>query len=365
MIMDSEKLNTQLYEKMFEEQEKYRGWLLTQPPEEILNHTYEYTVREDILMSLENNDLSDEQAAALLKSPAPLGDVFKEFENRETGYMDIVLDCITDRANTVIQAEQEQRKALLATPLYKYPATYAREHDELPQYRASHKANIACRDAIDDSIRDNYRDNCLGHDAAKQVIAEFGFDRTLYVLANTVREKDWDRRIDHRNKDWARTIPVFEDDNGFGSNRNLELVVDRSNPGLVDMFVNDARREYLLTQPLSKEEIHMEAARILGKLQDEREPNSPSGTHFMAQISPDFLLRAGTKEQDKLFALLPFASLTISTLKDRKGEFAFISKDENRNQPLRQRKPSVRDKLQKTTPAPKAPAKKKSKDMEL
>ena len=65
-----------------------RCWLLTQPPEEILNHTYEYTVREDILMALENNDISSEQATALLKSPTPLGDVFKEFENRETGYME-------------------------------------------------------------------------------------------------------------------------------------------------------------------------------------------------------------------------------------------------------------------------------------
>lgn len=363
--MDNEKLNTQLYEKMFEEQEKYRGWLLGQPPEEIINHTYEYTVREDILMALENNDISSEQATALLKSPAPLGDVFKEFENRETGYMDIVLDCITDRANTVIQAEQEQRKALLATPLYKYPATYAREHDELPQYRASHKANIACRDAIDDAIRDNYRDNCLGHDAAKQVIAEFGFDRTLYVLANTVREKDWDGRIDHRNKDWARTIPVFEDESGFGDNRNREFVVNKAHPGLLDLFVTQARRKYTLSQPLTKEDIQQEAARILSKLQDPREPNSPNGTHFMAQISPDFLLRAGTKEQDKLFAMLPFDSLTFSGMKDRKGLYATISKDENRNQPLRLRKPSVRDKLQKTTPAPKAPAKKKSKDMEL
>ena len=363
--MDNEKLNTQLYEKMFEEQEKYRGWLLGQPPEEILNHTYEYTVREDILMTLENNDVSDEQASALLKSPAPLGDIFKEFENRETGYMDIVLDCITDRANTVIQTEQEQRKALLATPLYKYQATYAREHDELPQYRASHKANIACRDAIDDAIRDNYRDNCLGHDAAKQVITEFGFDRTLYVLANTVREKDWDGRIDHKNKDWARTIPVFEDDNGFGDNRNREFVVNRAHPGLLDLFVTQARREYTLSQPLTKEDIRQEATRILSKLQDPREPNSPSGTHFMAQISQDFLLRAGTKEQDKLFAMLPFDSLTFSGMKDRKGLFATISKDENRNQPLRLRKPSVRDKLQKNAPAPKTPTKKKSKDMEL
>ena len=42
--MTNEELNTKLYETMFAEQEKYREWLLSQPPEEILNHTYEYTM---------------------------------------------------------------------------------------------------------------------------------------------------------------------------------------------------------------------------------------------------------------------------------------------------------------------------------
>lgn len=126
---------------------------------------------------------------------------------------------------------------------------------ELEQYRASHKANIACRDAIDNTISNNYRDNCLGSDSAKQVIAEFGLDRTLYVLANTIREKDWDGRIDRRNKDWAQTIPVFDDDNGFGYNRNRDFVVDKSHPGLLNLFVNQARREYLLSQPLTKEDV--------------------------------------------------------------------------------------------------------------
>lgn len=231
-------------------------------------------------------------------------------------------------------------------PVYKYPAVYARENNELEQYRASHKANVACKDAIETAIRDNYRNNCLGSDTAKQVIAEFGFDRTLYVLANTVREKDWDGRIDRKNKDWAQTIPVFDDDNGFGDNRNLEFIVDRAHPGLVDLFINQARREYLLTQPLTKEDIQAEAARLLRRLQAEREPNSPSGTHFMAQISPDFLIRASTKDHDRMFALLPFKSLTFSTLNDRKGIFAFIQKDENCDQPLRLRKPSVKKQLQ-------------------
>lgn len=231
-------------------------------------------------------------------------------------------------------------------PVYKYPAVYARENNELEQYRASHKANVACKDAIETAIRDNYRNNCLGSDTAKQVIAEFGFDRTLYVLANTVREKDWDGRIDRKNKDWARTIPVFDDDNGFGDNRNLEFIVDRAHPGLVDLFINQARHEYLLTQPLTKEDIQVETARLLRRLQAEREPNSPSDTHFMAQISPDFLILASTKDHDRLFALLPFKSLTFSTLNNRNGIFAFIQKDENRDQPLRLRKPSVKKQLQ-------------------
>ena len=44
--------NARLYEKMKAEQDKYRDWLLHQEPSEILNHTYEYTMREDIVMCI-------------------------------------------------------------------------------------------------------------------------------------------------------------------------------------------------------------------------------------------------------------------------------------------------------------------------
>ena len=52
---------------MATEQEKYRDWLKSQPPEEILHHTYEYTVREDIVMAMEELELTDAQAQALLE----------------------------------------------------------------------------------------------------------------------------------------------------------------------------------------------------------------------------------------------------------------------------------------------------------
>ena len=37
--MNTNDLNTALYEKMAAEQDKYRDWLKSQTPEEILNHT--------------------------------------------------------------------------------------------------------------------------------------------------------------------------------------------------------------------------------------------------------------------------------------------------------------------------------------
>lgn len=54
--MANAELNTALYQKMFAKQETYREWLFSQPSEEILNHTDEYTVREDILLSMEYNE---------------------------------------------------------------------------------------------------------------------------------------------------------------------------------------------------------------------------------------------------------------------------------------------------------------------
>ena len=79
-------------------------------------------------------------------------------------------------------------------PVYKHPAAYAREHDELAAYRASNQVNVACKEAIEAVIRDHYRDNRLDAAAVDQVVQQFGYDRTFHVLAITVCQADWDRR---------------------------------------------------------------------------------------------------------------------------------------------------------------------------
>lgn len=56
--MTNEELNTKLYEKLFAEQENFKGWLLTQPPEEKnMNHAYEYVMCEDIVLAMEYHDV--------------------------------------------------------------------------------------------------------------------------------------------------------------------------------------------------------------------------------------------------------------------------------------------------------------------
>ena len=351
----NEALQQSLYDKLSREQDKYRDWLKGQPPEEILHHSYEYTVREDILMSMEELTLSEAETRALLLSPSPMAILYDKFSDLETGYMDTIRDSIEETA-------KDEAKKLRELPVYPYPADHARENGELDVYRASFRANVSCKDAIEAAIRDNYHDNRLDAAAVGQVAEQFGQERMLYVLAATVRHFDYDGRISRDNKRWANTIPAYQNGDGMDSDRSEQFVVC-SHPGLTDLFLTQARQEQRLRQPLTADEIKAEAARLLSKLQEPVQPNSPGGTHFMAEVSRDFMERAGAKDTAALQKLLPFRSLALSNLKDRKGVFAVISKEEDRTQPLRSRKPSVRSKLQQA--AEQKPTAAKKKDLEL
>ena len=264
--MTNEERNTALYHKMFAEQETFRDWLKGQSPEEILNHAYEYTIREDILLSLEYHDLSDAQAEALMKSPSPLADVFRDFEKRDTDHMETIWDCLESRADSILE---EQRRTLRETPVYPYPASYAQEHGELEQYRASNRANIACKEAIEAAIREHYHDNRLDSQAAAQVVQAFGLDRTLYVLANTVQQKDWDARFSPGNKEWAKTIPIQENPDAWGTDRNTQFVVN-SHSGLIDLFLSTVRQEYSQEKQAQKVK-----PSVLEKLQNQPNLTSP------------------------------------------------------------------------------------------
>lgn len=128
-------------------------------------------------------------------------------------------------------------------PVYKHPASYAREHDELAAYRASNRANAACKEAIEAAIRDHYRDNRLDTAAVAQVVQQFGYDRAFHVLAITVCQADWDRRYSPDNRAWANAMSIPANPDAWGTDRNCYLAVN-SHPGLVDLFLSQTRKAY-------------------------------------------------------------------------------------------------------------------------
>ena len=122
------------------------------------------------------------------------------------------------------------------TYLYPYSSAEARERNELSLWRESHRANIACREAIEDAIRQNFDGMHLGKDCITPVLDEYGYKRTAWVLANTLHELKWDGRFSPANKQWAERRCIPQDE------RHNAAITVRSHPAVLDGFVSLYRK---------------------------------------------------------------------------------------------------------------------------
>lgn len=104
--MTNAMLNTQLYQKMYAEQEQYRAYLLSLPPAQILDHAGEYICRENILVVIESNNLNNARAEALLKSSTPLADGYKKWAGWElNGQQKEIWNAVQALSGEVLRAE--------------------------------------------------------------------------------------------------------------------------------------------------------------------------------------------------------------------------------------------------------------------
>ena len=126
-------------------------------------------------------------------------------------------------------------------PIYYHSAGYAKEHHQTESYRNSYKLNLMCRDAICEAIDKHYRNDRLDTAAVSEVVSQYGFERTMLVLANTVTQKEYDGRFSPENKKWSHTLLAPCDMLG---ERGKKFMVDKVHPGLVDLFITQVRREH-------------------------------------------------------------------------------------------------------------------------
>lgn len=124
------------------------------------------------------------------------------------------------------------------TLLYRYSAGEARRREELSLWRASHQANIACKEAIEAAIRESFDGTRLSEGGAERVIAAFGHKRVQWVLANTIQQKNWDGRFSGANRRWAGQIYIPLD-----QGHNSAFVVE-SYSAVLDGFVTQCRKMY-------------------------------------------------------------------------------------------------------------------------
>lgn len=235
-------INANLYSKMEETFQDFTNWLLKQPPEVILDHAYEYAIKENILLVLEYNEVGESATISLEALLSLIEDKTDQLADSKESYADI--------------------------QVYPYSVSRAEEDGDLDWYRQSHKLNITCNDAIENSISRHYRNNTLNPKAIQDVVGQFGWVRTSFVLVNTIRNKTWDGRISQENKQWAQLAPMFPDLDAQGNNRRLRYVIN-SHPGLTDLFAKELRRQYQLNQE------QIEKPSVRNKLKNTESKTSP------------------------------------------------------------------------------------------
>ena len=215
----------QLEAKMNTEFDTYRDWLLTQPPEEILNHANEYNAKQEIMAALSDADLSPAQIETLLRSPCPLEDVFKDCSYIDQSDYNYTLKVLIDQRADI---EMEKQRAI---PIYNGTAQEAKEQGELDKFKDSAKADENCKTAIENAIARNYDGSRLNTNAAiREVREQFGEKRLARVTASLIANREHDGRISPENMKWAEKNATTK-----------KFFTDRTHSGLLDIFATRLR----------------------------------------------------------------------------------------------------------------------------
>ena len=82
----------------------------------------------------------------------------------------------------------------------------------------------------------------LGASAVEQVVAEYGLERTKYVLAAAIQTRDGDGRISRTNREWADSIRTIKDIDRRGFDRSCYYADLQAHTCLLDGFVNQVRK---------------------------------------------------------------------------------------------------------------------------
>ena len=123
------------------------------------------------------------------------------------------------------------------TEVYRYSLSFAAGSREKDLWVASYRTNRACAEFIRKTIAEDFDGIRLNDDCLQTILDAYGFDRVMWVLANTVGEGKGDGRYSQSNKEWAKTFRIPPD------SHNSEFCVT-SHPAIVNGLVDEVRKAW-------------------------------------------------------------------------------------------------------------------------
>lgn len=108
--MNNTDKNDMLFCKMLNEQKSFRKFLLTLPPEEILAHAGEYTIREEIVHYFTDRELGESDCAALSSLQYPVEDVFRQWMKQDDSIEEDIERAVNDCIKSFGRQQEQTAK---------------------------------------------------------------------------------------------------------------------------------------------------------------------------------------------------------------------------------------------------------------
>ena len=122
-------------------------------------------------------------------------------------------------------------------PLYRRSLAVAKNDDVVDAGRVSFNENVRCKNSLDEKIAKCGGDLYLSTSSLENDVKEFGFDRTMWVIEDTINERSGDGRFKKENVKWAKSLNIPQDQHNYRFALN-------SHSCFVDCLASDIQKMY-------------------------------------------------------------------------------------------------------------------------
>lgn len=106
--MTDKNYNELLRKRVLQENKEFNEELEKLPANEALSRAYEKVIKEDLVCSISEGNLTNTEARALLRLKYPLDELYREWLHNDMSYNDMLRATIKDRATSAVREMKSQ-----------------------------------------------------------------------------------------------------------------------------------------------------------------------------------------------------------------------------------------------------------------